>query len=49
MKPNHFLQRGTRYTSGCDPIKQMWDRDGKIARETFGRKRKPTGFIYLPG
>ena len=27
----------------------MWDRDRKIARDNFGRKRKPTGFIYLPG
>ena len=49
MKPKKILQRGTRYTSGCDPIKQMWDRDGKIAREKFGRKIKPTGFIYLTG
>ena len=27
----------------------MWDRDRKIARDNFGRKRKSTGFIYLPG
>ena len=27
----------------------MWDRDRKIARDNFGRKRKPTGFIYLLG
>ena len=27
----------------------MWDRDRKIARDNYGRKRKPTGFIYLPG
>ena len=38
-----------RYTSGCDPIQQFWDRDRKTARENFGRKRKSTGFIYLPG
>ena len=38
-----------RYTSGFYPIQKMWDRDRKIARDNFGRKRKPTGFIYLPG
>ena len=38
-----------RYTSGSDPIHQMWDRDRKIARDNFCRKRKSTGFIYLPG
>ena len=27
----------------------MWDRDSKIVRDNFGRKRKSTGFIYLPG
>ena len=27
----------------------MYDRDRKIARDNFGRKRKSTGFIYLPG
>ena len=37
------------YTSGGDTIKEMQDRDRKITRESFGRKRKPTGFIYLPG
>ena len=36
-------------SSGYDPIEQMWDRDQKRARESFGRKRKPTGYIYLPG
>ena len=49
MKPKHFLQIGMRYRSGCDPIQKMWDRDRKIERENFGRKRKSTGFIYLPG
>ena len=49
MKPKHFLQRGTRYTSGCDPIQKVWDRYRKIARDNFGRKRKSTGFIYLNG
>ena len=38
-----------RYTSGCDPLEEMWDRENKIARDNFGRKRKKTGFIYLPG
>ena len=38
-----------RHTSGCDQIKNMWDRDGKIARDNFGRKIKSTGFIYIPG
>ena len=37
-----------RYTYGCDPIQNMWDRDRKIARDNFGRKIKSTGFIYLP-
>ena len=37
------------YTSGFDPVQQMWDRDRKIARDNFGRKRKSSGFIYLPG
>ena len=27
----------------------MWYRDRKIERDNFGRKRKSTGFIYLPG
>ena len=27
----------------------MWDRYWEIAREHFGKKRKPTGFIYIPG
>ena len=27
----------------------MWDRDRKIARNNTFRKRKSTGFIYLPG
>ena len=38
-----------KYTSGCDPIQQLWDRDYKIARDNFGIKRISTGFIYLPG
>ena len=27
----------------------MLDRDTKVARQNFGRKRKPTGCIFLPG
>ena len=49
VKPKHFLLRGIRYKSRCDQIQQMWDRDRKIARDKFGRKRKSSGFIYLPG
>ena len=26
----------------------MWHRDRTISRDNFGRKRKSTGFIYLP-
>ena len=49
MKPNHLLQRGLRYTYGYDPIQEMWYRNSKIARDNFGRKRKSTEFIFLPG
>ena len=49
VKLKHFLQRGMRYKSGYDPKHKMWNRDRKIARDYFGRKRKSTGFIYLPG
>ena len=35
-----------RYTYGCDPKHQFWDRDRKISRDNFVRKRKSTGFIY---
>ena len=38
-----------RYTSGCDPIQEMWDRDNKITRDNFGRKTKSSGFIYPRG
>ena len=30
-----------------DPLQAMWDRDGKIAKDHFGKKI--TGFIYVPG
>ena len=42
MKPKYFLLRGMRYKSSCDPIQGMLDRDKKIARDNFGRKRKST-------
>ena len=37
------------YTSGYDPIQKFWDRDQKIGRKHYGRKRKSPGYIYLPG
>ena len=36
------------YIPGYNPIEKMWDRYRKIARDNIGRKRKPTGSIYLP-
>ena len=47
MKPKYFLQRGMGYTSGCDPIQEIWDRDKKISRENLGRKRKSNGFFIF--
>ena len=32
-----------------DPIQSMLDRYFKVARQNFGRKRKPTGYIFLSG
>ena len=49
VKPEHFLQILMRYTSGYDPIQQIWDRYRKIARDIFGKKRKSNGYIYLHG
>ena len=40
---------GIIYTSDCDPIQEIYDTDRKISRDKFFRRRKPTGFIYLPG
>ena len=37
------------YTSGCDTLQKILDRDKKIERDNFGRKIKSTGSIYLPG
>ena len=30
-------------------ITGMWDRDRKIARDNFGKKRKSTGSMYFSG
>ena len=38
-----------RYTYDCDTVQKLWDRDRKIPRDSFGKKIKSTGFIYLPG
>ena len=48
-KPNHALQRRMKKYSCCDPLQAMFDRDRKVAKQNFGRKRKATGCIYLPG
>ena len=32
----------------CGPLQAMFDRDRKMAKDNFGRKRKATGCIYLP-
>ena len=32
-----------------DQLQEMFDRDRKMAKDNFGRKRKATGCIYLPG
>ena len=34
---------------GYDLIQSMLDRYFKVARQNFGRKRKPTGCIFLSG
>ena len=49
MKPNHVLQRRIKTLSFCDPLQEMFDRDRKMAKDNFGRKRKATECIYLPG
>ena len=49
MKPKHLLQRRIICISLRDTLKEMCDRDRKIARDDFGNKRKSTGFIYVPG
>ena len=37
-----------RKYSCCDTLQAMFDRDRKVAKDNFGRKRKATGCIYLP-
>ena len=49
MKPENFLQRRTRCIYFGDPLHELWYIDRKISRDKFFRRRKPTGFIYLPG
>ena len=48
-KPKFALQRRMRRYSCCDTIQAMFDRDMKVTKDNFGRKRKGTGCIYLPG
>ena len=38
-----------RCTSFGDPLQAIFCRDRKTARESFGKKGKSTGFIYVPG
>ena len=39
VKTEHFLQKGMKCLPGYNPIQQIWDRDKKISRENFVRKR----------
>ena len=48
-KPKLEFQRRFIKYSCCDPLQEMLNRDTKVARHNFGRKRKPTGCIFLPG
>ena len=32
-----------------DQLQAMFDRDRKMAKDNFGKNRKETGCIYLPG
>ena len=43
-----FQRRFLKY-SWCDPIQAMFGRYRKEARQNFGKKRKATGCIFLPG
>ena len=49
MKPNHALQRRIKCISLGDTLQEIFDRDRKMAKDNFGRKRKATRCIYLPG
>ena len=48
VNPKHLLQRRMRCTYFGNSLQAMWDRDRKIARDNFVKKRKSTGFIYIP-
>ena len=48
-KPKLEFQRRFLKYSRCDPIRAMFDRDRKEARQDLGKKRKATGCIFLPG
>ena len=48
-KPKFVLQRRLIKYSCYDPIQAMFDRDRKEAKYNFGKKRKATGCIFLPG
>ena len=49
VKPNHALQIRMKCISFGDSLQAMFDRDRKMAKDNFGRKRKATGCIFLPG
>ena len=46
MKAKQILQRGMIYPPGSDTIHKMWDRERKIERDDFGRRRK-INWVYL--
>ena len=48
-KPKLEIQRRFMKYSCYAPLQEMLDRYKKLARHNFGRKRKPTGCIFLPG
>ena len=48
-KPKLEILRRVMKYSCYDPLQEMLDRDMKVARKNFGRKRKPTGCIFLYG
>ena len=43
-----IIRRHVKY-SCYNPLQSMLDIDFKVARQNFGRKRKPTGCIFLSG
>ena len=48
-KPKLSLQRRMVKYSCFDPLQAMFDSGRKVGKYNFGRKRKATGCIYLPG